>query len=215
MLSLLRAKPLDSTPGKLSGGAGSFGAAGVQDTSKPRSTRCGVVEAEDVVHPDYVLTVSIIRSLRNDYAFLLHERTSRETTVIDPHDGGPIISLARAQGWSIQHVLNTHHHNCAGNLALKRLTGCKIYGPAAEANRIPGLDVGYKGGETFSLGKLTAEVIHTPGHTVGHLSFWFSGPGALFCGGVLTPLGCGRFAEGTPREMWLHSTEFAICRRRH
>ena len=201
MLSLLRTKPMVSESGKRARG-GSPVASTRQGPSSSRSTACGMVNAEEAVHPDYLLTVSIIRSLRNDYAFLLHERISRETAVIDPHDAGPIISLARAQGWKIQHVLNTHHHNCAGNLALKRLTGCKIYGPAGEADRIPGIDIGYKGDETFSLGKLTAEVMHTPGHTAGHLCFWFSGAGVLFCGDVLTPLGCGRFVEGTPHEMW-------------
>jgi hydroxyacylglutathione hydrolase len=160
------------------------------------------VDPRDTIAPTHGFRVSLIPSLQRNYAFLLHDRVSRETAVVDPHDAGPIIALARAQGMTITHVLNTHHHNCAGNLAIKRATGCTIHGPAAEADRIPGLDVGYKGGDQFSLGQTTAEVLSVPGHTFGHIAFWFPGPAALFCGDALTPLGCGHLVDGTPHEMW-------------
>ena len=160
------------------------------------------VDPRDAIAPTYGFKVSVIPSLQRSYAFLVHDRVSRETAVIDPHDAGPIIALARAQGMTIDHVLVTHHHNCAGNLALKRATGCKIHGPAAEADRIPGLDIAYKGGDLFALGTTTAEVLSVPGHTIGHVAYWFAGPAALFCGDVLTPLGCGYLNGGTPQEMW-------------
>ena len=160
------------------------------------------VDPRDAIAPTHGFKVSVIPSLQRGYAFLVHDRVSRETAVVDPHDAGPIIALARAQGMTINHVLITHHHNCAGNLALKRATGCKIHGPAAEADRIPGLDVAYKGGEKFNLGTTTAEVLSVPGHTFGHIAYWFSGPGALFCGDTLTPLGCGYLNGGTAHEMW-------------
>ena len=162
----------------------------------------GVVDAYDGVHPDYDLTVGIFPTPKGNYGFLLHERISGETAIVDPMDAGPIVALARARGCGIHHVLNTHHHNCAGNLALKRATGCRIHGPAAEADRIPGIDIAYKGGEKFTLGKLAGEVLAVPGHTFGHLAFWIPGAGVLFCGDVLTPMGCGRLVEGTPHEMW-------------
>jgi hydroxyacylglutathione hydrolase len=168
--------------------------------SRPAVERA--VDPRDAVTPTHGFKVSVIPSLQRSYAFLVHDRAGRETAVIDPHDAGPIVALARAQGMTINHVLVTHHHNCAGNLALKRATGCKIHGPAAEADRIPGLDVAYKGGEKFSLGMTTAEVLSVPGHTIGHVAYWFAGPGALFCGDTVTPLGCGYLSDGTPQEMW-------------
>jgi hypothetical protein len=73
----------------------------------------GVVDAHDGVHPDYDLTVGIFPSPNGDYGFLLHERISGETAIVDPMDAGPIVALARARGCDIHHVLNTHHHNCA------------------------------------------------------------------------------------------------------
>jgi hydroxyacylglutathione hydrolase len=160
------------------------------------------LDPRDAIAPTHGLRVSVIPSLQRNYAFLVHDRVSRETAVIDPHDAGPIIALARAQGMTITHVLNTHHHNCAGNLALKRATGCRIHGPAAEADRIPGLDVAYRHGDCFSLGQTAVEVLFIPGHTIGHVGYWFPGPKILFCGDALTPLGCGHLTDGTPQEMW-------------
>ncbi len=160
------------------------------------------VDARDAIAPAHGFRISVIPSQRRNYAFLLHDRSSGETAVVDPTDAGPIIGLAPAQGWKIQHIIITHHHNSTGAAAIKRATGCDVHGPAAEADRIAALDVGYKGGETFRLGNVKAEVLSVPGHTAGHIAFWFSGVGALFCGDTLTPLGCGRLTEGTPHEMW-------------
>jgi hydroxyacylglutathione hydrolase len=163
--------------------------------------------ARAAIEPAHGFRVSIVASLNRNYSFLLHDRSSGTTAVVDPHDASPIMALARAQGWTIQHVLITHHHNCAGNLALKKATGCTIHGPAREADRIPGLDVGYYGGESLKIGNVAAQVLSVPGHTAGHLAFWFSGPGALFCGDTLTPLGCGFVDEGTPEQMWNSLTQ--------
>jgi hydroxyacylglutathione hydrolase len=200
-LNWLTRQTRSSKPSSTARPAGA-GAPVSRGTTAATRGRGGVVNAYDGVHPDYDLTVGIFPTPKGNYGFLLHERISGETAIVDPMDAGPIVALARARGCGIHHVLNTHHHNCAGNLALKRATGCKIHGPAAEADRIPGIDVAYKGGEKFSLGKLGGEVLAVPGHTFGHLAFWLPGAGVLFCGDVLTPMGCGRLVEGTPHEMW-------------
>ena len=89
----------------------------------------GVVDAYDGVHPDYDLTVGIFPTPKGAYGFLLHERISGETAIVDPMDAGPIVALARARGCGIHHVLNTHHHNCAGNLALKRRPAARSTDP--------------------------------------------------------------------------------------
>jgi len=41
-----------------------------------------------------------------------------------------------------------------------------------------------------------------PGHTRGHIAYWFKDHDALFCGDTLFALGCGRLFEGTPQQMW-------------
>ena len=63
-------------------------------------------------------------------------------------------------------------------------------------------------GDTYELGTQRAEVLFTPGHTRGHVVYFFpdaeggNGGGALFAGGTLFALGCGRLFEGTPAQMW-------------
>jgi hydroxyacylglutathione hydrolase len=52
------------------------------------------------------------------------------------------------------------------------------------------------------MGEATAEVFFVPGHTRGHIAFWFAESDALFCGDTLFALGCGRLFEGTPAQMW-------------
>ena len=43
-----------------------------------------------------------------------------------------------------------------------------------------------------------ARVLDVPGHTSGHIAWYFERHGALFCGDTLFALGCGRVFEGTP-----------------
>jgi len=45
-------------------------------------------------------------------------------------------------------------------------------------------------------------VIETPGHTLGHIAYWFHGEKLAFVGDTLFSIGCGRVIEGTPNQMW-------------
>src|SRR6202008_2824255 len=46
------------------------------------------------------------------------------------------------------------------------------------------------------------EVLDTPGHTAGHITYVIPSAKAAFVGGTLFAIGCGRVIEGTPRMMW-------------
>ncbi|MDP1907970.1 MAG: hydroxyacylglutathione hydrolase, partial [Hyphomicrobium sp.] len=100
--------------------------------------------------------------------------------------------------------LVTHHHadHTQGIAALKSETGCRVVGPKAEAARIKDLDGTVGGGETFTFGGKTVEVIDTPGHTSGHISFFIPSDKVAFVGDTLFAIGCGRVIEGTPEMMW-------------
>lgn len=157
-----------------------------------------------------VLTVEMIPVLSDNYVYVLHEPVAGITGVVDPAVAAPIMDLLSAKGWSLDWILSTHHHadHTGGNLELKEATGCRIAGPGKDAARIPGIDVRLAEGDRFRLGDAEAEIFETPGHTSGHISFWFAQSNALFCADTLFSLGCGRLFEGTPAEMWASLRKF-------
>lgn len=148
--------------------------------------------------------------LKDNYVWLLRagpdEGASADAAVavVDPAVEGPVDAALAARGWRLTHILNTHHHNdhVGANLALKARHGCTIVGPRADRERIPGIDVAVGEGEFYKIGAAIARVFDVPGHTRGHIAFWFAEDRALFCGDTLFALGCGRLFEGTPAQMW-------------
>ena len=157
------------------------------------------------------LTVEMIPVLSDNYVYLIHEPETDVTGVVDPAVAAPVQERLSAKGWSLDWILSTHHHadHTGGNLELKAATGCKIAGPGKDAARIPGIDVKLVEGDRFKLGAAEAEIFETPGHTSGHISFWFAGSNALFCADTLFSLGCGRLFEGTPEDMWTSLSKFS------
>ncbi|MBU0725229.1 MAG: hydroxyacylglutathione hydrolase [Alphaproteobacteria bacterium] len=150
------------------------------------------------------LEIHQIPVLSDNYVYLVHAAATGETAVVDPAVAGPVQDALAAKGWTLTHILNTHHHgdHTGGNLALKQATGCTIVGPRADATRIPGIDVQLGDGERYGFGGEEALVFDVPGHTRGHIAYHFADSRALFCGDTLFALGCGRLFEGTPQQMW-------------
>ena len=157
------------------------------------------------------LIVEMIPVLSDNYVYLIHDPAAAVTGVVDPAVAAPVQEALAAKGWSLDWILSTHHHadHTGGNLDLKEATGCRIAGPAKDAARIPGIDVRLAEGDRFELGQAVAEIFETPGHTSGHISFWFPESNALFCADTLFSLGCGRLFEGTPEDMWTSLRKFA------
>ena len=140
----------------------------------------------------------------DNFGVLVHDERSGLTASIDAPEASAVRRALAETGLRLTHILTTHHHvdHVEGNLELKSETGCSIVGPKGEAEKIPGIDVLIGGGETFRLGDSEAKVLDTPGHTLGHISFWFSAAKVAFVGDTLFAIGCGRIIEGNPQMMW-------------
>src|SRR4029078_13020874 len=102
----------------------------------------------------------------------------------------PVLARLAETGARLDCILSTHHHqdHTGGNAEIKRRTGCQVAGPAAERDAIPGIDVALSEGDRFELGGSAAVVLETPGHTRGHISYWFEADAALFCADTLFSL---------------------------
>ncbi len=142
--------------------------------------------------------------LSDNYGFVIHDSESGATGTIDTPDAQAINRALQANGWSLTHILNTHHHfdHVGGNLELKEKWDCVIVGPAADVARIPGIDIAVGDGDQYEFGGLTAGVFDVPGHTRGHIAYYFADEHVAFVGDTLFALGCGRLFEGTPSQMW-------------
>jgi hydroxyacylglutathione hydrolase len=151
-----------------------------------------------------MLDIRIVPCLRDNYAYLLHDPATAATGIVDPSEAAPVMKALDETGWRLTHILNTHHHpdHTGGNLELKRATGALVVGPRPDRERIPGIDIAVDEGEQFALGSEAAEIFFIPGHTRGHIAFWFKDSRALFSGDTLFLMGCGRLFEGTPAQMW-------------
>jgi hydroxyacylglutathione hydrolase len=152
-----------------------------------------------------MVMIEIVRIpvLSDNYVWLAHEPVSGETAVIDPAVAEPVLAEARARGWRIGQIWNTHWHpdHTGGNEAIKGATGAFVTGPAAEAARIATLDRQVREGDRVTLGALEAVVMEVPAHTAGHIAYHLAGEGVVFVGDTLFAMGCGRLFEGTAEQM--------------
>jgi hypothetical protein len=117
-----------------------------------------------------------------------------------------VIAALQARGWALSDIVLTHHHadHIDGVEELKATLNPKarVVGAAADAHRLPPLDLALAEGDTFEIGTARAHVIDVPGHTVGHVAYHVPAAQAAFTGDSLMAMGCGRLFEGTPAQMW-------------
>ncbi len=140
----------------------------------------------------------------DNYGVLVHDTGSGATAAIDAPETGPIEKALNETGWKLTDILVTHHHadHTDGIIALKEKYRCRVVAPAAEAKKIPAVDETVREGDKAKVGSLAADVIETPGHTLGHIAYWFHADKLAFVGDTLFSIGCGRVIEGTPEQMW-------------
>ncbi len=143
--------------------------------------------------------------LTDNYGVLVHDSKTGATAAVDAPEAGPILAALDEKGWKLTDLLITHHHadHIQGAPELKaRFPELTIVGPAKEVARIPGLDTLVGEGDTVRVGSLEARVIETPGHTTGHVAYYFEEDEFVFCGDTLFSLGCGRAFEAPSAVLW-------------
>jgi len=142
--------------------------------------------------------------LSDNFGVLIHDPASGATASIDAPEAAPVEAALRQAGWRLTDILVTHHHNdhTAGIGELKARHKCRVVAPRGEAQRIAHVDETVVEGDKVKVGALEGSVIETPGHTIGHISYFFPADKLAFVGDTLFSIGCGRVIEGTPEMMW-------------
>ena len=142
--------------------------------------------------------------LKDNFGVLLHDPESGATAAIDAPEAEPVEAALKKTGWRLTDILVTHHHadHTAGIGPLKAHHKCRIVAPKNEAQRISPVDEKVGEGDIVRVGSIEGRVIETPGHTAGHVSYFFPADKLAFVGDTLFSIGCGRVIEGTPEMMW-------------
>ena len=145
------------------------------------------------------MKIEIIPCLQDNYSYLLIDEKNSIACVIDPSESGPIIDYLENNKINLKFILNTHHHHdhVGGNEKLKKRYGASIIGFKGDKHRIPGIDILVDDQEIWQQKNFEAKIIHIPGHTTGHICFYFYNNKLVFTGDTLFSLGCGKIFEGT------------------
>ena len=146
----------------------------------------------------------------NDYRnfnYLIACPDTGEALAIDPLDHVKCLATAKAKGWEITQILNTHEHgdHTGGNAAVVAATGAKVIAHHRAGAKIPGLDRGVKAGDVIKVGKrVELECMDTPGHTMCHICLKSrSNLKALFSGDTLFNAGAGNCpGGGNPEDLF-------------
>ena len=150
------------------------------------------------------MKIKIIPCLQDNYSYLIIDEKNDTACVIDPSEADPIIEYLEGNQIKLKFILNTHHHydHVGGNQKLKEKYGASVIGYKGDKERIPQIDILLKDQEVWVHKNFEAKIIHIPGHTLGHICFYFRKEESVFTGDTLFSLGCGRIFEGTYSQMF-------------
>ena len=151
-----------------------------------------------------MIHIEIISCLNDNYSYLLCDKETNKVAIIDPSDFYQCDKIIKKKYNRLDYVFNTHHHSdhVDGNQKLKEKYKSKVLGYEIDKDRIPGIDITLKDKQNFGFGRSSFEVIFIPGHTKGHIAFYFKSEKIIFTGDTLFSLGCGRIFEGTYEQMF-------------
>ena len=149
------------------------------------------------------MKIEIIKCLSDNYSYLIYEKETNTVSIVDPSE---FISCDKViqKYKKLDYILNTHHHadHVDGNIKLKKKYNSRIIGFYSDKDRIPGIDILLKDNQNQKIGNLVFKTMFIPGHTKGHVAFYFKEKKIIYTGDTLFSLGCGRVFEGTHVDMF-------------
>ena len=150
------------------------------------------------------MIIDIISCLNDNYSYLLSDTETNTVSIIDPSEFNKCDRIIEKKYQNLDYILNTHHHfdHVGGNQELKKKYKAKVLAYEKDKDRIPGIDISLKDKQVFKIGAKMFEVIFIPGHTSGHVAFYFKDEKIIFTGDTLFSLGCGKVFEGTNKQMF-------------
>ena len=156
------------------------------------------------------MRIEIIKCLQDNYSYLVIDDTNQSACVIDPSEAKPIINFIENSKINLKYILNTHHHydHVGGNLELKKKYNSTVVGFKGDKDRIPEVDIVVKDNQIWKANNFEAKIMHIPGHTTGHISYYFNNEKIIFTGDTLFSLGCGKIFEGTYNQMYESLSKF-------
>ena len=150
------------------------------------------------------MKIEIIPCLQDNYSYLIIDEKNNTACVVDPSEADPVIEYIENKKIKLKFILNTHHHydHVGGNEKLKEKYGASVIGYREDKERIPKIDILVNDQENWICENFEAKIIHVPGHTLGHICFYFYKEHSIFTGDTLFSLGCGKIFEGTYSQMF-------------
>ena len=149
------------------------------------------------------MLVETIKCLEDNFSYILIDK-NKNACVVDPSEPDPIIDFVEKNSINLKYILNTHHHydHIGGNKEIKKKYNLKIVASKNDLHRIPDVDISVDNNQVWEAENFKSKIIHIPGHTSGHICFFFENERIAFTGDTLFSLGCGRIFEGTYEEMF-------------
>jgi len=150
------------------------------------------------------MQITPIPCLIDNYAYIINDSNSKTIGVVDPSEAMPVITFLKKQNLKLNYILNTHHHSdhIGGNDELKKLYNAKVVGFKGDKHRIPSIDISLEDNEKWIFGNSQTKILHIPGHTLGHICFFFEKEKIAFTGDTLFSLGCGKIFEGDHKQLF-------------
>ena len=156
------------------------------------------------------MIVEIIPCLQDNYSYLIIDESNNDACVVDPSEAKPIINFVENSKINLKYILNTHHHydHIGGNFELKKKYNSTVVGFEGDKERIPEINILVKDNQVWKADNFEAKIIHIPGHTTGHIGYYFINEKIIFTGDTLFSLGCGKIFEGTYNQMYESLSKF-------